>query len=316
MAKEWFLSSGLLMGWSLGANDSANIFGTGVASGLIKYRTAIWVTAFFVLLGALLEGEKCMNSIGTLTTLSGFEAFVTMTAAALTMTFLTVFALPASASQAIVGAIMGIAIYHGNPDFSALGKFLICWVMTPLGAVICSIVFYRPLNRVMLNKVRSIIARNRIFLAGILLTGSYGAYSLGSNNVANVVGVYVASGLIQPFYGVIIGGVSIALGVLTYSKKTMMTVGKSIVPLDPFSSLLAVLSEAIVLHVFTQVGIPVSSSQAVVGGVIGVGIAKDIRTVNFRIVGRIFVGWIVTPVASGIMAWVSILLLNSLHTGG
>lgn len=312
MAKEWLISSGLLMGWSLGANDSANIFGTGVASGLIRYRTAVVITAFFVLLGAILEGEKCMNSIGTLTTLSYLEAFLAMTSAALTMTLLTILALPASTSQAIIGAIMGIALYHGNPDFSALIKFATCWILTPLGSIVCSILMYKPLDRLVLRKVKSIIARNRFFLTGILITGSYGAYSLGANNVANVTGVYVVSGLLSPFYGSVIGGLSIALGVLTYSRRTMMTVGKSIVPLDPFSSVLAVFSEAIVLHVFTQIGVPVSSSQAIVGGVIGVGIARDVKTVNFRIVGRIFLGWIFTPAVAGALSWVGVLLLKKL----
>ncbi|MGC8719348.1 MAG: inorganic phosphate transporter [Thermodesulforhabdaceae bacterium] len=108
--------------------------------------------------------------------------------------------------------------------------------------------------------------------------------------------------------GVIFGGLSIALGVLTYSKKTMMTVGKSIVPLDPFSALIAVLSEAMVLHVFTQIGIPVSSSQAVVGGVLGVGIARDFRTVNFHVVARVIGAWVGTPVISGFLAWAGVTL--------
>ncbi|HPQ41912.1 MAG TPA: inorganic phosphate transporter, partial [bacterium] len=47
------------MGWSLGANDAANIFGTGVTSRLIRYRTAIILLSVFVLLGAVIEGEKC-----------------------------------------------------------------------------------------------------------------------------------------------------------------------------------------------------------------------------------------------------------------
>ncbi|MEJ5300738.1 MAG: inorganic phosphate transporter [Thermodesulforhabdaceae bacterium] len=303
MAKEWLLSSGLLMGWSLGANDSANIFGTGVASGLIRYRTAILVTAFFVMLGAVLEGQKCLNSLGSLSSLSHFEAFVALLTSALTMTLLTFLALPASTSQAIVGALMGVAMYHGNPDFSVLSKIVICWVLTPIGGIVCSVVLYKPFRTLLVDRIKSLVARNRLFFIGILVTGSYGAYSLGSNNVANVTGVYVISGLLSPTLAVVFGGLSIALGVLTYSKKTMMTVGKSIVPLDPFSALLAVLSEAIVLHVFTQIGVPVSSSQAIVGGVLGVGVVRDFRTVNFRIFAKIIVGWVMTPIISGFLTW-------------
>jgi len=52
------VSSGLLLGWSLGANHTANVFGTGVATGTVSYRAAITLTAIFVILGALLEGPS------------------------------------------------------------------------------------------------------------------------------------------------------------------------------------------------------------------------------------------------------------------
>jgi PiT family inorganic phosphate transporter len=58
-----------------------------------------------------------------------------------------------------------------------------------------------------------------------------------------------------------------------------------------------------VLHVFTQIGVPVSSYQAIVGGVVGVGIVRDFRTVNFRIFAKIIAGWVMTPIISGILAW-------------
>jgi len=48
----------------------------------------------------------------------------------------------------------------------------------------------------------------------------------------------------------------------------MITIGKGIAPLDPFSALVTILAEALTLHLFTQIGVPVSSSQAVVGGVV------------------------------------------------
>jgi PiT family inorganic phosphate transporter len=98
-----------------------------------------------------------------------------------------------------------------------------------------------------------------------------------------------------------IGGLSIASGALTYGKKVMLTVGKGIAPLDPFTALVTVLAEALTLHLFTQIGVPVSSSQAVVGAVVGVGIVGGIRTLNPKMLVKIAVGWLMTPFAAGLM---------------
>jgi PiT family inorganic phosphate transporter len=51
------LISGIYLGWGLGANDAANVFGTGVASGVVRYRIAVILTALFVIAGALVQGS-------------------------------------------------------------------------------------------------------------------------------------------------------------------------------------------------------------------------------------------------------------------
>jgi PiT family inorganic phosphate transporter len=126
---------------------------------------------------------------------------------------------------------------------------------------------------------------------------------LGANNVANVTGVYVGSGLLTPAQAALIGSLSIALGVLTYSRKVMNTVGKRIVELDGFSAFVSEFSAAITVHLSTQIGVPVSSSQAIVGGVTGVGLLKGVKSVSRRTLVEIAVGWISTPLASGIVAY-------------
>jgi len=305
----WTILSGIFFGWSLGANDSANIFGTGVATGTVRYRTAILLTALFALVGAVLEGPKCMKTLNELSALLPREAFVCALASALTMTMLTILAVPASASQAIVGAILGAGLISGAADFSQLYKVVVCWVFTPIAAIFISYLLYRALYSLLQRSEIGIMTRNFVYSIGILVTGSYGAYCLGSNNVANVTGIYVGAGILSSETAALIGGGSIALGVLTYSRKVMMTVGKGIVPLDPFSALVAVLAEAVTLHIFTQIGVPVSSSQAIVGAVVGIGLAGDVKTVQFRMLVKIAGGWIMTPLTAGILTYIPIRLI-------
>jgi PiT family inorganic phosphate transporter len=295
----WKILSGVFLGWSLGANNSANIFGTGVTTGTIKYGTAIVLTAFFVLVGASLEGSKCMATLNELSRLSPINAFSCTLATAITMAALTHLAIPASTSQAIIGAIIGAAILSGAPDFSRLYKIVSCWVLTPIGAGVAAYCLHRLLKYLLDRTITNITYRNTLYSFGIAMAGCYGAYSLGSNNVANVTGVYVGSGMLSSEAAALIGGVSIAIGVLTYSKPVMMTVGKGIAPLDPFSAFVCVLAMALTLHFFTQIGVPVSSSQAIVGAVVGVGVVGGMRTVSGRMLAKIAIGWLLTPVSAG-----------------
>jgi PiT family inorganic phosphate transporter len=306
----WKVLSGVFLGWSLGANDSANIFGTGYATGLVKYRTAIWLTAGFLMIGAVVEGSKCMDVVGDLSRLTAIDAFYCALAAAITMTALTILAIPASCSQAIIGAVIGAGILSNTADFSKLYKIMACWVFTPICALFTAYLLHRILGFVVNKTITSLTKRSLLYSAGIIVVGCYGSYTLGANNVANVTGIYVGSGVLSADLAALIGGLSIALGVLTYSRKVMETVGKGIVPLDPFSALVAVLAEALSLHLFTQIGVPVSSSQAIVGAVVGVGLVGDVQTVSVKMLARIGVGWIMTPVSGGVLAYLFIRVMT------
>ncbi len=299
----WTLLSGIFLGWGLGSNDSANIFGTGVAANIIRYRTAIILISMFVLMGALLEGPKCFATVGKLSKLSGTTAFVAALAAGITVALMSYLSLPISTSQAIIGGLLGVGIVYGFADVSKLYKVVICWVLTPIGAMVVSIVLHKLLGFLFERVILDLRVQSFLLTGGLIIAGCYGAYALGANNVANVTGVYVGSGLLTPFGASLIGGLSIASGVLTYSWKVMRTIGMRIVPMDAFSAVVSELSEAITVHIFTQVGVPVSTSQAIVGAVVGVGIVKDVKTVSKRMLMEIGIGWISTPLLSGLLSY-------------
>lgn len=299
----WKIISGIFLGWTLGSNDSANIFGTGVAAKIIKYRTAIILISIFVVLGAIIEGEKCFATLDKLSNLTATSSFFAALAAGATMFFLTYLALPCSTSQAIVGAILGAGIVLGTADFSILYKITACWLLAPLSAAFISFTLYHIIGFFFERYIVDLKQRSLFILFGLLFAGCFGAFALGSNNVANITGIYVGSGLLTPFEGVLIGGLSIAGGVLTYSKKVMMTVGKEITHMDEYSAFIAELSEAFTVEIFTHVGVPVSTSQAIVGGVVGVGFVKGVKTVNKKTVLNIAAGWVSTPLVSGIISY-------------
>ena len=211
------------------------------------------------------------------------------------MTFLK---LPVSTSQAVVGAILGMGFYNREIDLMGLGKVVACWFGTPIGGLCIAAVLYK-IMAALYNRARiDLFASDMLLKSALVIVGSYAAYALGANNVANVTAVFVGAGTLTMFSAALIGGLSIGFGILTGSRRVMETVGRKLVRLDPFSALVVVLAEAITVHLYTMVGVPVSTSQALIGAVVGVGLIKGIKTVSKRTLRNILLGWFLTPMVA------------------
>lgn len=304
---NWQVLSGIFLGWSLGSNDSANVFGTAVATRMVRYSTAVTLCAVFIVLGSWFEGEAGFHRLSSLVNQNANEVFICSLASGLTVTLMTLLTLPVSTSQAIVGGIFGVALATGQAvDLVSFGKLIICWIGTPVGGFLLAAILYK-LSCLLINFCNFNFFQLDWFLRwGLIISGIYGSYALGANNVANVTGIYVGAGVLTVDQASLVGGLSIALGVITFSKNVMMTVGKGLIPLNGLGALIAVLSHAIVVHVYAKIGAPVSTSQAIVGAVMGVGLLIGKR-VQYKKLGRIIQAWMMTPVVSAIA---TILLLK------
>ena len=296
------LLGGVFLGWSLGANDASNVFGSAVASRMLKFWTAAVLASVFVLLGALLQGQAGIETLKGLTQFTLEQAVVSSVAAATTVTIMTILGLPVSTSQAVVGAILGIGILNQQLNLAGLGKVVACWFGTPVGAMVIAVIIYKVLAVFYNNLKINLFQSDILIRLSMIAAGSYGAYALGANNVANVTAVFVGAGHLSVFSAALIGGLSIGLGILTLSKRVMETVGKKLVRLDPFSALVVLLAQSITVHIYTFIGVPVSTSQAVIGAVLGVGIVKGISTVSGRTLVNIIIAWLLTPAIAGFFA--------------
>lgn len=303
----FWLSGSAFMGWALGANDASHVFGTAVATRAIRFSTAAFVFCVFVMLGATLQGGEGMHTLSRLSAQTPQTAFIVVISAAVTVTLMTVLKLPVSTSQAVVGCIIGLGLAAGGGDMNlgGLKKVVLCWVGTPVGAMVMSAALYRALGPVYNRVSGNIFVADTLIKAGLLISGAYGSYALGANNVANVTGVFfgIIPGLTQ-FWAVFLGGAFICVGVVTYSRRVMETVGSNLVPLEPFTALICVLAEAVTVHFYAMVGVPVSTSQAIVGAVLGIGLIKGVRSVNNKVLGGILLGWLFTPLVGGAIAYV------------
>jgi PiT family inorganic phosphate transporter len=335
----FFLLSGLFLGWSLGANDASNVFGTAVGTKMIRFKMAAAIASIFVILGAVVSGAgatKTLGQLGAVNALAG--SFTVALSAALTVFWMTKTKLPVSTSQAIVGAIIGWNFFTGLPtNLDVLLKIVSTWVMSPILSGIFAVILFL-IFRFFLNKTRIHVLEvdilNRFLL---ILVGAFGAYSLGANNIANVMGVFVPAAPFRDFvFGsftftgtqqlFLLGGVAISVGIFTYSYQVMMTVGHDLFKLTPASALVVVLAQALVLFLFASQGlqhwllahglpalplVPVSSSQAVVGAVIGIGLVKGARGIHFSILGKISLGWVLTPVLAGLLTFILLYIIKN-----
>lgn len=312
------LIGSVFMGWSLGSNHSANVFGAAVASKAIRYKNAILLCALFVIIGAFIGGASGIKTLSSIITQNLDTALITTVAAATTVLIMTILKIPVSTSQAMVCAIIGIGLSSSQPiNLSVLPKILIVWVGTPTGAILVACILY-PVLKFLLDSLKlDIFKRDFIIKIGLIIVSCYAAYALGANNVANVIGVYANVGILTITQATLVGGISIAIGVLTYGKKIMMTVGGELVKMDTFSALIAVLAHAIVLDVYSRIGVPASSSEAIIGAVIGVGLLKGLQTINVKKMTHIGLGWLATPLISCGFAFVFykiyILIINIIH---
>ena len=336
-----FLLGGLFLGWSLGSNDAANVFGTAVGTRMVRFKTAAIVCSLFIILGAVISGSGTTETLGKLGAINALPgAFAACVAAGLSVYIMTKFGLPVSTTQAIVGAIVGWNLYTGSStNIKVLLTILSTWILCPIIAALIAMLFFILTKKLLKNTTWHILRLDAYTRTALLIAGAFGAYSLGANNIANVMGVFVP---IAPFADIqlgsfltfsskeqlfLLGGIAIAVGVFTYSKKVMFTVGNDLLKLSPVAAFIVVIAHSIVLFLFASQGIshflnsihlpaiplvPVSSSQAIVGAVIGIGILKGGKEVQWNIAGKITIGWFLLPVIAALISFVVLFVLQDI----
>ncbi|WP_127475266.1 inorganic phosphate transporter [Sulfurivermis fontis] len=164
----------------------------------------------------------------------------------------------------------------------------------------------------------------KVFGVLMIVTACAMAFAHGSNDVANAVGPLaaiisviqsggeVASKAAMPAWVLLLGGIGIVFGLATFGYKVMATVGRGITELTPSRGFAATLAAAGTVVLASGTGLPISTTHTLVGGVLGVGLARGIAALNLEVVRAIFLSWIVTLPAGAILAIVFFFLLKGI----
>ncbi|MCF6209216.1 MAG: inorganic phosphate transporter [Gammaproteobacteria bacterium] len=164
----------------------------------------------------------------------------------------------------------------------------------------------------------------KIFAVLMMITACAMAFAHGSNDVANAIGPVAAvisivqnDGMVAqesalPLWILALGGLGIVIGLMTYGKKVMLTIGTQITELTPSRGFAATLAAATTVVLASGTGLPISTTHTLVGAVLGVGLARGIAAINLNVVRTIFISWVVTLPAGAILSIIFFFILKGI----
>lgn len=307
-----------LMAITLGGNDAAEPTDCAVGAGVVSIRKAVILFAIFTAVGALTQGFMVMKTVGKgiVPEISIAGAFASVAAAVLWVNFVaSSMGIDVSVTHSIVGAVFGYGLAaYGVEGLNKKILYLVIlsWVSSPFTAVILAYIFHKLIilliNKFNINpydeKIEGLLSKILIF------TLIFSAYSFGVNDTANATGVYVTIaeklGRLPDYNAMLllaaVGSVGIAIGGYFIGPKVIETMAFKVTRLDLLKAIAAELSNALVVYLFSTIpymfigfGLPISTSLATAGSLIGVGIsAGGLGGVDKHTVAKLAFFWILT----------------------
>jgi PiT family inorganic phosphate transporter len=184
------------------------------------------------------------------------------------------------------------------------------------------------IKRVTKSERLDLVNVERVFAILMIFTACSMAFAHGSNDVANAIGPLAAiNGIIEsggvigtqttvPAWILLLGAGGIVAGLALYGYRVIRTIGSHITELTPSSGFAAELAAASTVVLASGASLPVSTTHTLVGGVLGVGLARGISAINLRVVGTIFVSWMVTLPAGAALAIIFFYIIKAIFGTG
>jgi len=316
-----------LMAVALGGNDAATPTETAVGARVLSIRQAVALFAVFAALGAMTQGFMVMKTIGTgiVPSINLLGAIIAVLSTFIWIMICNFYGLEISVTHSIVGSILGygIAAYGVNGiQWGMVQNVAISWLTSPLLAALAAFLLFK-LMAIVVAKYEGV---KRGLPSVLKIALCYSAYAFGTNDIANATGVYVTVAMVAlghppessvMLWLAILGSLGIALGGFLLGPKVIETVAFRITRLNPVSGTAAEVSNALVVHLFTIVpyallgyGMPISTSLASVGALVGVGFAcYGSSGINRRTVTVLFSSWVATILITAVLTYVAYSIL-------
>jgi len=310
-----------------GANDCANSIATVVSTRAMSFRKAIFMTGFFNFFGAFVSTEVAKTIGKGIVDPSAVTMGIIISglAGAIIWTIVsTQLGLPISVTHALIGGLAGAGVASGGFGVLNAGGFVKVAqgiFGSPLISFVIAGSFFIFLVwtiKFFFSKVRA-SKLNNFFKRGQILTSLAVSFTHGMNDTQNAMGIItialISAGYLGdfkvPFWVILGSGTFMALGTIWGGQRVIKTVGQKIYDLHPVHGFTAELSSAVLIYLQSLGGIPLSTTQVVTAGVMGVGAVERKAQVQWRKVNEIFFTWVLTiPGSAAISAILFFVLRN------
>ncbi|NHV60019.1 MAG: inorganic phosphate transporter [Candidatus Verstraetearchaeota archaeon] len=303
-----------VMAMNLGGNDAANPTSAVIGAGALSLRRALLLFAVFTTIGAVLQGHMVMKTIGRgiVPSIDITGAFAIILAANIWIFAATMRGMAISTTHSIISAVIGYGLIKytlSGMNIGVVGTIALSWITSPLCSLFLAFGLYKGISLLIKRYEDNPDLLSKIFRAFLIGSLCFSAYSFGANDVANATGVYVTIAmnmgqmpdstamLILAMYssaGIIVGG-------FLFGPKVIRTLAFRVTRLDLKTGLSASLANALVVYLFTTVpyilfgyGLPISTSYAAVGAILGAGAARSVSSVSRGVTARLAFYWMAT----------------------
>ncbi|WP_375384831.1 anion permease [uncultured Microbacterium sp.] len=321
------IAASIFFDFTNGFHDTANAMATSVATGALKPKVAVLISAVLNLVGAFLSTAVAKtvsdgilnNDSAGLPEISVSMIFAGVVGAIIWNLGTWWLGLPSSSTHALFGGLVGAAIIGAGFDVvnwgGVVSKIILPALLSPFIAAFIALVATFLVYRI--TKMATVAGSTTAFRRGQTVSASLVSLAHGTNDAQKTMGVitltlivagYQEAGTGPQVWVIVASGLAIALGTYLGGWRIMRTVGKRITDIKAPQGFAAETSSAATILTSSSLGFPLSTTQVTSGAVVGAGLGKRLASVRWPMVGRIATGWVFTmpaaAVVGGLAAWI------------
>jgi PiT family inorganic phosphate transporter len=306
----------LLFDFLNGLHDAANSIATIVSTRVLRPQHAVAWAAFFNFIAFLFFGLHVAETLGTgiidVSVVTPRVIFGALTGAIVWNVITWLLGIPSSSSHALVGGLVGAGTAKAGSSaivWSGLSKTSAAIVLSPLVGFLIALLLVLVVSWIYVRATP--YAVDRRFRIYQFISASLYSLGHGGNDAQKTMGIiavllysqgHLGSTFYVPFWVVLACQAAMAFGTLFGGWRIVKTMGSKITRLTPVQGFCAETGGAVTLFMATWLGIPVSTTHTITGAIIGVGAARRVSAVRWRVANSIVVAWIITIPATALIA--------------
>ncbi|AEB94826.1 inorganic phosphate transporter [Metallosphaera cuprina] len=306
---------GLISSFVVGGNNSATSLGILVSTNALRRKFSYLISSLSMFLGVSIGGLSLQGSIHG--TINGNQTYLSVAvlsvlfASVISFYYLNKSGIPSSLSQMIYPSLAILVLISSSKltlDWSKFWFTVSSWFFSPFLAIISAIIFYYALIKIT-SKEKKIIKEMKIYKYLIISSAVFTSFVTG----ANAVGIIASAGLLsEPVYIVYpLYGLAASLGIYFSSKKASIVVGFRLTRMGYLSATSALIGGDIISEVFTLLGVPISITQTIMGGVLGLSFRSFGHDVKNQLT-QVAKGWLTSPILAIVASLAAFGIIKSL----